>query len=109
MLTEEEIGDGQAEPRQGRTAQGQHDREVGAARPQVVQADGADRPLGGLGLLEVNRRVRVFRGLGVASSQARVQNPMPLPCRVQIEVTQQQEDRQDESPVGSPHEHGEAW
>ena len=109
MLTKEGGDDGWAESCQRRAGQGRRDGEMGAARPQLVQADRADRPLGGLGLLEVNRRVRVLRGLGVISPPAGVQDVVRLPRRVQVEATQQQDDRQDESPGGSPHEHGQSW
>ena len=105
MLTKEESDDRPAESRQGRPGQGRRNGQVDAARPQLVQTDGAYRPLGDLLLLEVSRRVRVLRGPGVIS-RPEVQDVVRLPRRVQIEGTRQQEDRQDESPGGSPHEHG---
>ena len=75
---------------------------MGAARPQMVQADGTDRPLAGLELLEVGWGVRVLRRLGVDSLvRGGVQNVVEISRRVTIEGTQQQDDRQGEGP-GSP-------
>jgi hypothetical protein len=63
---------------------------MGPARPQLVQADGADRPLADLELLEVSRGIRVLRGLGVTSLvRGAAQNVVQLSRRVKIEGTQQ--------------------
>ena len=79
---------------------------MGATCPQLVQADRTDRPLAGLVLLEVSWGVRVFRGLGITSFPSGTQNVVQLPRRVQINGTQQQNDRQGEDPGGPSREHG---